>query len=226
MSAARRARAGRFARRPILRTVRIVLSGVARAEARFACGRNRIAKMLCGSNSAEVKKLGLHRLSTFGLLKHFKQDEVLLLIDALMAMRCMQQVDVDRFRPGGRADRVRRRSDARPRRLAGELPIPVELQRKLRAQRLGDSSPTAAQGVGNSLPTDAAANAIHPNKPAPTSIRPIPKSSMPSSVGEPRSPTRPACRFIASCRTATLAELARCRPMTREQLWPSRAWAR
>ncbi len=133
----------------ILRTVRIVLSGVARTQARFACGRNRIAKMLCGSNSAEVTKLGLHRLSTFGLLKHLKQDDVLLVIDALMAMRCLQQVDVDRFRPvveltefGGEVMRGRAS-------LPGELTIPVELQRKLRA----------VQGVGNSLPTAATQSA-------------------------------------------------------------------
>ena len=79
--------------------------------------------MLCGSQNARIKKLHLDSLSTFGLLKHFKQDEVLLVIDALMAMRCVQQVDVDRFRPvleltefGGEVMRGRSR-------LPGELPI-------------------------------------------------------------------------------------------------------
>jgi ATP-dependent DNA helicase RecQ len=122
----------------ILRTVRIVLSGVARVQAKCSCGRNRIAEMLCGSQNARIKKLHLDNLSTFGLLKHLKQDDVLLVIDALMAMRCLQQVDVDRFRPvleltefGGEVMRGRVR-------LPGELPIPVELRRRLRAYG-GDS---------------------------------------------------------------------------------------
>ena len=91
--------------------------------------------MLCGSGSAKVKKLGLDKLSTFGLLKHLKQDEVLLMIDALMAMRCLQQIDVDRFRPvveltefGGEVMRGRTS-------LPGELPLPADLQWKLRGQR-------------------------------------------------------------------------------------------
>lgn len=130
----------------ILRTVRIVLSGVARVQAKCSCGRTRIAKMLCGSEGADVKKLGLHRLSTHGLLKHLKQDDVLQIIDALMIMRCLQQVNVDRFRPvveltefGG--DVMRGTST-----LSGELPIPAELRRKLRAIR----TETGERGVDNS----------------------------------------------------------------------------
>ena len=44
-------------------------------------------------------KLRLNKLSTFGLLKHLKQDDVLLMIDALIAVGCLQQSDLDRFRP-------------------------------------------------------------------------------------------------------------------------------
>ena len=54
----------------------MVLSGVARTESRFACGKNLIAQMLCGSNSAKIKKLRLNQLSTFGLLWQLKQAEV------------------------------------------------------------------------------------------------------------------------------------------------------
>ena len=54
----------------------MVLSGVARAESRIPCGKNLIAQMLCGSESAKVKKLRLDQLSTFGLLRLLKQAEV------------------------------------------------------------------------------------------------------------------------------------------------------
>ena len=79
--------------------VRIVLSGVARTQARFPCGKNLIAQMLCGSASSRMTKLGMKRLSTFGLLAHLKQTEVVTLIDCLIAAGCLQQVDLDRFRP-------------------------------------------------------------------------------------------------------------------------------
>lgn len=83
----------------IVEAVRMVLSGVARTQARISCGKNLIAQMLCGSNSAKIKKLHFDKLSTFGLLKYLKQTEVVELIDALFALRCLQQVDVDRYRP-------------------------------------------------------------------------------------------------------------------------------
>ena len=60
----------------VLEAVRMVLSGVARTEARFPCGKNLIAQMLCGSGHAKMSKLRLDKLSTFGLLKHLKQPEV------------------------------------------------------------------------------------------------------------------------------------------------------
>ena len=76
-----------------------MLSGVARAEKRVACGKNLIAQMLCGSNSAKVTKLGLNRLTTFGLLRQLKQPEVVTLIDLLMANGCLDQEEINRFRP-------------------------------------------------------------------------------------------------------------------------------
>ena len=65
----------------------MVLSGVARTQARFPCGKTLIAQMLCGSGSAKMTKLRLDRLSTFGLLAHLKQTEVVALIDCLIARR-------------------------------------------------------------------------------------------------------------------------------------------
>ena len=115
-----------------IEAVRMVLSGVARAESRIACGKNLIAQMLCGSNSAKIKKLRLNQLSTFGLLWQLKQAEVVTLIDILIAIGCLEQEDVDRFRPvlkltplGG--DVMRGKAE-----LPAGLKLPGELRLKLR----------------------------------------------------------------------------------------------
>lgn len=81
--------------------VRIVLSGVARAERELpvSCGKILIAQMLCGSASARMGKLGLNRLSTFGLLAHLTQPEVVTLIDGLIAAGHLEQVDFEPRRP-------------------------------------------------------------------------------------------------------------------------------
>ena len=83
----------------VVEAVRIVLSGVARAESRIACGKNLIAQMLCGSNSAKIEKLRLNQFSAFGLLWQLKQAEVATLIDLLIAIGCLEQEEIDRFRP-------------------------------------------------------------------------------------------------------------------------------
>ncbi|HEX4144331.1 MAG TPA: RecQ family ATP-dependent DNA helicase [Pirellulales bacterium] len=83
--------------RAVLDAVRIVLSGVARTRGR--CGKQLLAQMLCGSNSEKVNRMGFNKLSTYGLLAHLRQTEAVDLIDALMAARLVEQVDVDRFRP-------------------------------------------------------------------------------------------------------------------------------
>ena len=91
--------AGREGAEPLVRSVRIVLSGVARTEQRFPCGKNLIAQMLCGSNSAQMEKLRLNRLSTFGLLKHLTQPDVVSLMDGLVTMGHLEQSEIDPRRP-------------------------------------------------------------------------------------------------------------------------------
>ena len=74
-----------------------VLSGVARARGKF--GKVAVAQMLIGSKSEKMTKLGLNRLSTFGILSEFAQPEVAQLIDALASSGLVESTDVDRFRP-------------------------------------------------------------------------------------------------------------------------------
>ncbi|MGI8980316.1 MAG: RecQ family ATP-dependent DNA helicase [Pirellulaceae bacterium] len=80
-----------------LEVARMILSGVARTKGRFGIGL--VARMLSGSQAAEISRYGLDKLSTFGLLKHFKQKEVAELIDALLDLQLVEQVEEERFRP-------------------------------------------------------------------------------------------------------------------------------
>ena len=127
----------------VVEAVRMILSGVARTEARFPCGKNIIAQMLCGSASVKMEKLGLNRLTTFGLLKHLKQTEVVMLIEGLMAIGCLRQTDLDgdRFRPVVQLTEfgsdVMRANVA----LETEVPIPADLVRKIRGQEPAAASP-------------------------------------------------------------------------------------
>jgi ATP-dependent DNA helicase RecQ len=129
----------------VLEAVRIVLSGVARAQARFRCGKNLIAQMLCGSNSAKVKKLRLDQLSTHGLLKHLKQDEVLLLIEALLALGCVQQVDLEQFRPVLEITEFGSEVMKGKAALNGPLPVPDDLLWKIRGQEKAIECKTSDQ---------------------------------------------------------------------------------
>ncbi len=81
----------------LLEAVRMALSGVARARSRF--GKHLVAQMLCGSNNARIKRFGLQRLSTYGLLSELKQDQVVELLDALLLVGCLEQTGHDSRRP-------------------------------------------------------------------------------------------------------------------------------
>ena len=117
----------------VAEAVRIVLSGVARTQARFPCGKNLIAQMLCGSASAKVAKLRLNQLSTFGLLSHLTQPEVVTLVEALVAAGYLEQVGLGPLSARGAIDRVGHGSDGRARQAVdARLSLPAYLLLKLR----------------------------------------------------------------------------------------------
>ncbi len=118
----------------VVEAVRMVLSGIARTEARFPCGKNLIVQMLCGSGSARVKKLGLNKLSTFALLKHLTQPEVSTLIDGLIAVGCLQQVEIEPMRPVVQLTDFGTEVMKGGAELEIELPMPVYLSQKLRGE--------------------------------------------------------------------------------------------
>jgi ATP-dependent DNA helicase RecQ len=83
----------------VVQAVRMVLAGVARMCQRGQYGKRLLAGMLIGSTSAKITKLGLNRLSTYGLLKQLTEDEAVALIDLLLQRRLLSQFEVDRFKP-------------------------------------------------------------------------------------------------------------------------------
>jgi ATP-dependent DNA helicase RecQ len=149
----------------VLQVIRIVLSGVARVEKqlRHLCGKNLIAQMLCGSSSAKMNRLGLSRLSTYGLLRHLKQAEVATLIDGLIASGHVEQVDVDRNRPvvrltesGKELMQGRAGSDV-------ELPVPPDLLSKLSPKASLSAEKDPVESPREAIPHTPQAEGVQPS---------------------------------------------------------------
>lgn len=80
-----------------LYAVQVALSGIARTHGRL--GKTIIASMLKGSTSKKVSGLGLHRLSTFGLLKPLRQSDIVALLEFSISAGFVEQVETTKFRP-------------------------------------------------------------------------------------------------------------------------------
>ena len=114
--------------------VRKILSGIARAAARchFGLGKRIVAGMLAGKAHKQIKKWGLDKLSTFGLLEEFTQEEIVLLIENLIPAGWVQQEEPERFKP------VISLTDTGREVMRGERPadcqwrVPADLAAKLR----------------------------------------------------------------------------------------------
>src|SRR5262249_43235664 len=63
--------------------IRRALAGVARTRA--AAGMQNVAAMLRGDHSDRVSRLGLDRLSTFGVLSSMGHDQIMVVLRALLA---------------------------------------------------------------------------------------------------------------------------------------------
>ncbi len=68
--------------------VRKILACSARMKGRF--GKQLLAATLRGSAAKNVMKAHLNELSTYGLLKEMRQDDILAYIEALVAARCLE----------------------------------------------------------------------------------------------------------------------------------------
>ncbi|MBP85839.1 MAG: helicase [Planctomycetaceae bacterium] len=145
--------------------VRIALSGAARTHGRI--GKHLLAKMLGGSKAAQVTKLNLHRLSTFGLLDDLRQTEVIELLDALIEVRLLEQIELQPHRPmiqitdsGGEVMRGHEELEALP-------ALTAELLRKLnKRRRASTSSDTRKEKPQEEVP-ESAARSTRIDEPAP-----------------------------------------------------------
>jgi ATP-dependent DNA helicase RecQ len=173
----------------IMQAVRIVLSGVARAQARFACGKGLLAQMLCGSRSAKMAKLRFDQLSTFGLLSHLKQTEVSELIDGLIVARCLEQADLDRFRPVVQLTELGNDVMRGKATLEDPLPIPPELWRQISRHKVTKPAPDGI--VTEPAPRRTAAG----EESSSIETRKTPEADVSSASGAPpTSSDRPAMR--------------------------------
>ena len=75
----------------------VALSAAARTHGRV--GKTLLAQHLSGSTARKVSQMGLHKISTFGLLSRLKQTEVVQLIEILVSTSLLKQTETTKFRP-------------------------------------------------------------------------------------------------------------------------------
>jgi ATP-dependent DNA helicase RecQ len=80
-----------------LYAAQVALSGVARTHGRI--GKTLVAQMLKGSTQKKLKNLALDRLSTFGLLKKLRTDDIVELLEFLIDNGYADQIETTKFRP-------------------------------------------------------------------------------------------------------------------------------
>ncbi len=136
----------------VVDAVRKTLSGIARTQSRFRCGKNLIAQMLCGSGSARLEKLHLNKLSTFGLLSCLTQQDVAILIDILVAADLAEQEEIEPRRPVVQltARGIDVMKGAAP--LDHSLPIPGDLLARLRRSPPLEESERPSESDAEELP--------------------------------------------------------------------------
>ncbi len=167
--------------------VRKILSGVARTRGRF--GKHLIAQMLCGSTNAKIKKFGLERLTTHGLLKDFKQDQVVELLDVLLLVGHLSQGGADHMRP---TVQLTERGKSVMTGLAppGLLPLSPELARRFEARAKRVAQPSSAHGA--QPPSAVGGLAAQPGAAVPHATGPQPEAAVPHVDAPKRAPPAPA----------------------------------
>ncbi|MDA1056146.1 MAG: RecQ family ATP-dependent DNA helicase [Planctomycetota bacterium] len=175
-----------------LEAVRIALSGAARTHGRI--GKLLLAKMLGGSEASQVKKLQLHRLSTFGLLGDLTQPEVVNLLDALIQARLLSQQELQRHRPTVQITALGT-SVMRGEQTVSDLVLSPELTKKLNKRlRAANAVSAAAQVASEPAAVASEAATIELAEPVPSSpaVHPVADSPKQNARVDPPTGPRPS----------------------------------
>jgi ATP-dependent DNA helicase RecQ len=228
-------------REQLLFLARIALSGVARAQARCSCGKNLVAQMLRGSDAKGIRKLGFNKLSTYGLLEGFRQNDVVAILDGLITARYLKQEELEPRRPvivlTSEGSELMRSGDPDEHFF---LPMDQDLQARLarlaeRLQRKMEKLSPVAKNVTKSDPVAKPSPVAKPDsvaKPSPVEKSdatdqlqetPSPRPSPPSNESSSPSPS-PARGAISSERTPSTSPKEDVTPYAPESDAPRHYW--
>jgi ATP-dependent DNA helicase RecQ len=164
----------------IAAAVQMALSGVARTRGKV--GKNLVAAMLQGSTNEKVRRNRLDHLSTHGLLAAFRLDEIGAILEALLQAGCIEQNDIERFRP------VLQITPFGHEIMTGQRPTPnLRLDAELRA-RLDKLCPPNRKTESKAAPAATPVKSIHRvDTPASEVVakRPVSETTQPSLEGAP-----------------------------------------
>ena len=121
-----------------------LLSGVYRAQGRW--GAHQVAGMLRGSRSKKVRQAGLDRLSTYGVLRSLKQDDIVHLLDILTRHRLIARTEHGAIKITEQGNLVVRDIEEPGEALQGELAATIETPTRLKR------SPRSSQSAVPTLP--------------------------------------------------------------------------
>ncbi len=136
----------------ITEIVRKVLSGIARAAARsrVGFGKRIIAAMLVGKKTKAVKRWGLDKLSTHGILAEFSEDEVVQLTENMIVAGWVSQQELERFKPVINLTPTGREVMLGECEASCAWRVPGELWAKLRGDGTNENAPPAPRARGES----------------------------------------------------------------------------
>ena len=126
-----------------------VLSCVARMDGRF--GKAKVAQVLCGSQEKKLLEWNLDRLSTYGLLKHMRQETVEAILDEMIEVGCVEVILTDGKYPKVGLTQLGR--DVMFKKTSVSIRMPDAAKRKAAVPRFAPSPQTGPPPAGPKNPT-------------------------------------------------------------------------
>jgi ATP-dependent DNA helicase RecQ len=163
------------------RVLETVIDAISKIHGRL--GKILVAQYLCGSSNSKVQKLNLHRMGNFGILKGFRQNDAISLLEVFMQAGILRQQEVSRNRPTiSIAPELNSSKALRP--ILDSLQLPKELLGKINAlakERGQSPSPLNSQAA----PAPQTPAQQSPAQQSPPRQSPTPQASAPHSIASP-----------------------------------------